>query len=712
MAGTLLEIKVEEDETVEVGAELAVIGSGDAAPAKSEAKAEEKQPEPEPEPEKQPEKEPEPEPQAEEKQPEPEPEKQPEKAPEPTHAEEPAGGGDGPGYVTPLVRKLATQHGVDLGSVSGTGVGGRIRKQDVLDAAAKAKEAAQPSAPAAPAASAPSAPASSAPSPLRGKTEKISRLRKIIASRMVESLQTSAQLTQVVEVDVTAIARLREAAKADFLAREGVKLSYLPFFAKAAIDSLKEHPSLNATIDTEAGEVTYFDREHVAFAVDTEKGLLTPVVKDAGDLSIAGLAKKIADIAQRTRSNKIGPDELSGGTFTITNLGSVGALWDTPIINKPQVAILGPGTVVKRAVVIDDANLGETIAVRHMVYLALTYDHQLVDGADAGRFLQDVKQRLESGRVDASPETAPTGGRDRWMPLNVVIAGASGFLGTHLSRELVGRGHAVVALVRRPTSAPDESTWDPYSGVYDRDTIERADVVVNLAGTPTIGNPHSKKWARNLRTSRVTTTRVLAEAIAGSERRPAYLAGSAIAWYGDHGGEVVTEETGSTGDSLLTRVTREWQDATAPAVEAGARVCVLRTAPVMDRRSAPLKQLRLLTRLGLGARLGSGAQHMAMVSLRDWTGGVAHLAEYGDVSGPVNLCCPETPTNAEFTAALARAVERRAFLAVPSFAIRLGAGPLAPEALGSLNLRPTVLEETGYWFRDRTVHEVLRTGLS
>ena len=217
---------------------------------------------------------------------------------------------------------------------------------------------------------------------------------------MVESLQTSAQLTQVMEVDVTNIARLRESVKADFLAREGVKLTYLPFFAKAAIDALKVHPSLNATIDTEAGEVTYFDREHLAIAVDTEKGLLTPVIKDAGDLSVAGIAKKIADVAERTRTNKIGPDELSGGTFTITNLGSFGALFDTPIINKPQVAILGPGAVVKRPVVIDDPNLGETIAVRYMVYLSLTYDHQLVDGADAGRFLKDVKQRLESGQFE------------------------------------------------------------------------------------------------------------------------------------------------------------------------------------------------------------------------------------------------------------------------------------------------------------------------
>ena len=293
--------------------------------------------------------------------------------------------------------------------MTGSGVGGRIRKQDVLEAARAAEQAAQ----AAPAAAAPAASGASTagapaaqkapsvtPDSRRGTTEKISRLRKIIAERMIDSLQTSAQLTQVVEVDVTNVARLRESVKNEFLAREGVKLSYLPFFAKAAIDALKEHPKLNATIDTEAGEITYYDRENLAFAVDTEKGLITPVVRDAGDLSISGLAKKIADVAERTRTNKIGPDELSGGTFTITNLGSVGALWDTPIINKPQVAILGPGAVVKRAVVIDDANLGETIAVRHMVYLALTYDHRLVDGADAGRFLQDVKKRLEAGAFE------------------------------------------------------------------------------------------------------------------------------------------------------------------------------------------------------------------------------------------------------------------------------------------------------------------------
>ncbi|QDH10982.1 2-oxoglutarate dehydrogenase, E2 component, dihydrolipoamide succinyltransferase [Nocardioides dongxiaopingii] len=434
VAGTLLEIKVEEDETVEVGAELAVIGdkgasaadvSGSAAPEaqpKDDGEAEKKAEQEEeiveekgelPAGDETPEKEKAPEP---EKKPEPENPQAPTDAPTSSKEQAPApsaqspstgesseGSSDGGSYVTPLVRKLAAQHNVDLASVSGSGVGGRIRKQDVLDAASAAKEAA-----AAPAAAAPAAPAASSsapaaqapsvtPSPLRGTTEKISRLRKIIAERMVDSLQSGAQLTQVVEVDVTNVARLRNAKKEEFLAREGVKLSYLPFFTKAAVDALKQHPKLNATIDTDEGTITYYDRENIAFAVDTEKGLLTPVVKDAGDLSIAGLAKKIADVAGRTRANKIGPDELGGGTFTITNLGSVGALWDTPIINKPQVAIMGPGAVVKRAVVIDDPNLGETIAVRHMVYLALTYDHRLVDGADAGRFLQDVKKRLESG---------------------------------------------------------------------------------------------------------------------------------------------------------------------------------------------------------------------------------------------------------------------------------------------------------------------------
>jgi 2-oxoglutarate dehydrogenase E2 component (dihydrolipoamide succinyltransferase) len=303
--------------------------------------------------------------------------------------------------VTPLVRKLAAQHDVDLSGLIGTGVGGRIRKQDVLAAAEAAKQSAEPEAAVAPVAQASSSPApSSGTSDLRGTRQKMSRLRKTIAKRMVESLQTSAQLTTVVEIDVTGIGRLRNRVKDQFLAREGVKLSYMPFFAKAAVEALKSFPMVNATIDEETLEIIYHDTENLAIAVDTERGLLTPVIKEAGDLNIAGLARRIADVADRTRDNKIKPDDLFGGTFTLTNTGSVGALFDTPIINMPQVAILGTGSVVKRAVVIDDPNLGETIAIRQMVYFALTYDHRLVDGADAARFLGAVKVRLEEAAFE------------------------------------------------------------------------------------------------------------------------------------------------------------------------------------------------------------------------------------------------------------------------------------------------------------------------
>jgi pyruvate dehydrogenase E2 component (dihydrolipoamide acetyltransferase) len=332
-------------------------------------------------------------------------------------------GADTP-YVTPLVRKLAAEHSVSLDSITGTGVGGRIRKQDVLEAArarraseAAAREQAAAAAPAvpAPAASAaapaaaqpaPTAPAPAArpaivPSSLRGTTQRMSRPRQVIAQRMVESLRTSAQLTTVVEADVTAIARLRERAKRDFEAREGVKLTFLPFFALAALEALKVHPRLNAVIDADNAQVTYHDAEHLGVAVDTERGLMVPVIHNAGDLNIGGLARKVSDLAQRTRSGQVGPDELAGGTFTLTNTGSRGALFDTPIINQPQVAILGTGTVVKRPVVVEDPALGEVIAVRSMVYLALTYDHRLVDGADAARFLMTVKSRLEEGSFEA-----------------------------------------------------------------------------------------------------------------------------------------------------------------------------------------------------------------------------------------------------------------------------------------------------------------------
>jgi pyruvate dehydrogenase E2 component (dihydrolipoamide acetyltransferase) len=310
-----------------------------------------------------------------------------------------AAGGDS-SYVTPLVRRLAGEHGVDLSSLRGTGVGGRIRKQDVLDAA-KARQAQAATAPAASGAgaSAGGTPAPQDVSALRGTTEKMSRLRRVIAQRMVESLQVSAQLTTVVEVDVTKIARLRERAKRDFEAREGVKLSFLPVFALAAVEALKHYPVVNASI--EGDSVVYHAEENLGVAVDTERGLLVPVIRGAGDLNIAGIARKIADLADRTRRNKITPDELGGGTFTLTNTGSRGALFDTPIINQPQVAILGTGSVVKRPIVVTDVDGGETIAIRSMVYLALTYDHRIVDGADAARFLVAVKHRLEEGAFDA-----------------------------------------------------------------------------------------------------------------------------------------------------------------------------------------------------------------------------------------------------------------------------------------------------------------------
>ena len=299
-------------------------------------------------------------------------------------------------YVTPLVRKLASELGVNLAQVKGTGIGGRIRREDV-EALSR---------PAAPAASAPaaSAPASAKPpvvavSPLRGTTVTMSRLRKVIAARMVESLQVSAQLTTVIEVDVTKIARLRDRSKASFEAREGVKLSFLPFFAVAVCEALKQHPVLNSSV--EGDQITYHGAEHLGIAVDTERGLLVPVIANAGDLNMGGVARKIADLAARTRDNKVTPDELGGGTFTLTNTGSRGALFDTPIINQPQVAILGLGAIVKRPMVVRGEDGGETIAIRSMVYLGLSYDHRVVDGADAARFLVTLKERLEGGAFES-----------------------------------------------------------------------------------------------------------------------------------------------------------------------------------------------------------------------------------------------------------------------------------------------------------------------
>ncbi|MDN4595920.1 2-oxoglutarate dehydrogenase, E2 component, dihydrolipoamide succinyltransferase [Leifsonia virtsii] len=293
------------------------------------------------------------------------------------------------GYVTPIVRKLANEQGVDLSTVTGTGVGGRIRKEDILSAAAPAAAA--------------SAPAAAAPapevSPLRGTTQPMSRLRKVVAERAVVSMQSTAQLTSVVEVDVTKVAALRDRVKGDFLSKTGVKLSFLPFFALAAAEALKTYPVINATVDGDS--IVYPDHENISIAVDTERGLLTPVVRNASELDIAALAKEIGDLAERTRDNRLKPDELAGGTFTLTNTGSRGALFDTPLVFLPQVAILGTGIVTKKPVVVS-ADGSDSIAIRSTVYLALSYDHRIVDGADAARFLVAVKNRLEGGNFEGN----------------------------------------------------------------------------------------------------------------------------------------------------------------------------------------------------------------------------------------------------------------------------------------------------------------------
>lgn len=314
-----------------------------------------------------------------------------------TPAAAPAAPAEDGAYVTPLVRKLATENGVDLAAVKGSGVGGRIRKQDVL-AAAEAKKAAQAPVAAAPAA-APKAPALEV-SPLRGQTVKMTRMRKVIGDNMMKALHGQAQLTSVVEVDITKLMKLRGRAKDAFAAREGVKLSPMPFFVKAAAQALKAHPVINARINEDEGTITYFDTENIGIAVDSEKGLMTPVIKGAGDLNIAGISKKTAELAGAVRASKITPDDLAGATFTISNTGSRGALFDTIIVPPNQVAILGIGATVRRPVVINHPDLGETIAIRDMTYVALSYDHRLVDGADAARYLTSVKAILEAGEFE------------------------------------------------------------------------------------------------------------------------------------------------------------------------------------------------------------------------------------------------------------------------------------------------------------------------
>src|SRR5450830_1963668 len=395
-AGTLVEIRVQEDETVSVGAVLAVIGSGaapapqasapaapvEAAPAPVAAPVEAAPVEAAPV----------------------EATPAPIAAPVAASQAAPAPAASGT-YLTPLVRKLAAKKCVDVSTLAGTGVGGRIRKEDVLEAAAKAAEAARVAAAAlsAPAPAAAKAPAKAAAplevSPLRGTTEKASRLRQIIAERMVDALHSQAQLTTVIEVDVTKVARLRARAKNDFKAREGMNLTFLPFFVLAAIEALKVHPKVNGVL--EGNQITYHGQENIGIAVDTPRGLLVPVIRDAGDLNLAGIARKIGDLAVRTRDNKVTPDELSGATFTVTNTGSGGAVFDTPIVPGGTSAILGTGAIVKRPVVMTDADGGEVIAIRSMCYLALSYDHRLVDGADASRYLATVKARIEEGAFES-----------------------------------------------------------------------------------------------------------------------------------------------------------------------------------------------------------------------------------------------------------------------------------------------------------------------
>ncbi|MFJ6679452.1 2-oxoglutarate dehydrogenase, E2 component, dihydrolipoamide succinyltransferase [Microbacterium sp. NPDC091382] len=404
IAGTLTEILVQEDETVEVGAVLARVGSGAAAaPAESApaAPAEEKAGEPaapkaeEPKAEAPKAEEPKAEaPKAEEPKAEApkaeEPRAEAPKAEEPkADAPQPAPAEDGVTYVTPLVRKLAQQHGVDLSTITGSGVGGRIRKEDVLKAAEAPKTDAAPAAA--------QAPAAVEVSPLRGTTQPMSRLRKVLASRAVESMQQTAQLTTVVEVDVTKLANYRDSVKASFLEKTGDKLSFLPFFALAAAEALKTFPIINSTVDGD--QIVYPASENLSIAVDTERGLLTPVLRDAGDKNIAQIAHEIADLADRTRNNKLKPDELAGGTFTLTNTGSRGALFDTPVVFLPQSAILGTGVVVKRPGVVS-VDGKDAISVRSYVYLALSYDHRVVDGADAARFLSAMKARLEAAQFE------------------------------------------------------------------------------------------------------------------------------------------------------------------------------------------------------------------------------------------------------------------------------------------------------------------------
>ena len=643
------------------------------------------------------------------------------------------GAGEAP-YVTPLVRKLAAEHAVNLETVTGTGVGGRIRKQDVIEAARTQRgsqvqapqappdgpasvvpQQAQrvPGGPPAPGAQPPAATAAGrpavVPSSLRGTTQRMSRPRQVIAQRMVESLQVSAQLTTVVETDVTAIARLRDRAKADFEVREGVKLTFLPFFALAAVEALKMHPKLNAVIDGD--QVTYNDAEHLGVAVDTERGLMVPVIHNAGDLNIGGLARKIGDLAQRTRSGQVGPDELAGGTFTLTNTGSRGALFDTPIINQPQVAILGTGTVVRRPVVVEDPALGEVIAVRSMVYLALTYDHRLVDGADAARFLTTVKNRLEEGAFEAELGLLPA-----WM--KVAVTGSSGLIGTALVASLRSDGHQVIRLVRRPPRSGDEMRWDPRAAdgglASSAGALDGIDACVHLAGAGVASRRWTSRYKAEIRASRVLGTRALAGALTRLGSPPATLvAASAIGWYGDTDGRDV-DESAPAGKTFLARLVRDWEAAADPAAQAGIRVVHPRSGLVLTRAGGLLARLLPLARWGLCPRFASGAQAMSWISLPDEIGAIRLLLDRADISGPVNLTAPDPVTNSAFTAALNAAAGRRdlPWLRVPGPFLRLGLGESSVELLSSTRVLPKRLAAAGYQFRYPALPEALAAELA
>ena len=391
VAGTIVEILHDEDDTVDVGAVIVRIGDPNAAPATPEPAA------PTPAPAA---------PAAEEKVEVAPKVEAPKSVATPPAAQAKVNSNDDVPYVTPLVRKLADKHGVDLRTVTGTGVGGRIRKQDVLAAAGQGAAESAPAAAEVPAA-APATAASAvstkrvdpAKAALRGTTQRVNRIREITAKKTLESLHTAAQLTQLHEVDMTNVAELRKANKAAFQAKYGVNLTYLPFFAKAAIEALVSHPNVNASYNAEKKEMTYHSQVNLGIAVDTPAGLLSPVIHNAQDMTLPELAQAITDIADRARNNKLKPADLSGGTFTITNIGSEGALSDTPILVPPQAAIMGTGAIVKRPVVISEHGV-DAIAVRQMVYLPLTYDHQIVDGADAGRFLTTIRDRLETANFE------------------------------------------------------------------------------------------------------------------------------------------------------------------------------------------------------------------------------------------------------------------------------------------------------------------------